>query len=69
MEHLGLVRALQYLIDNSLEMVMLVTDRYNQIAKYIAENSQRLNIFMMHGMCLKACGLTTLLLLHIHKCF
>ena len=39
MEHLGLVRALQFMTDNSLEIVMLVTDRHNQIAKYIAENS------------------------------
>ena len=37
MEHLGLVRALQFLVDNSLQVATLVTDRYNQIAKYMAE--------------------------------
>ena len=37
MEHLGLVRALQFLTDNFLEVGTLVTDRHNQIAKYIAE--------------------------------
>ena len=37
MEHLGLVRALQFLTDNSLEVATLVTDGHNQIAKYIAE--------------------------------
>ena len=59
MEHLGLVRALQFLTDNSLEVATLVTDRHNQIAKYVAEKSQRLNIFMMYGTCLKVCGLIT----------
>ena len=37
MEHLGLVRALQFLVDNLLQVATLVTDRYNQIAKYMAE--------------------------------
>ena len=37
MEHLGLVRALQFLVDNSLQVATLVTDRHNQIAKYVAE--------------------------------
>ena len=59
MEHLGLVRALQFLTDNSLEVGTLVTDRHNQIAKYIAEKSQRLNIFMMYGTFLKVCDLIT----------
>ena len=29
--------ALQFLADNSLQVATLVTDRYNQIAKYMAE--------------------------------
>ena len=37
MEHLGLVRALQSLVDNLLQVATLVTDRHNQIAKYMAE--------------------------------
>ena len=37
MEHMGLVRALQFLDDNSLQVATLVTDRHNQIAKYMAE--------------------------------
>ena len=34
---MGLVRALQFLADNSLQLATLVTDRHNQIAKYMAE--------------------------------
>ena len=34
---MGLVRALQFLADHSLRVVTLVTDRHNQIAKYMAE--------------------------------
>ena len=37
MEHMGLVRALQFLDDNSLQVATLVTDRHNQIAEYMAE--------------------------------
>ena len=37
MEHMGLVRALRFLADHSLRVVTLVTDRHNQIAKYMAE--------------------------------
>lgn len=37
MEHMGLVRALKFLADNSLHVATLVTDRHNQIAKYMAE--------------------------------
>ena len=37
MEHLGLVRALQFLADNSLPVATLITDRHNQISKYMAE--------------------------------
>ena len=37
MEHKGSVRALQFLADNSLQVATLVTDRHNQIAKYMAE--------------------------------
>ena len=37
MEHKGLARALQFLADNSLQVATLVTDRRNQIAKYMAE--------------------------------
>ena len=37
MEHLGLVRALQFLADNSLQVATLVTDRHNQIAKYMVD--------------------------------
>ena len=37
MEHQGLVRALQFLADNSLQVATLVTDRHNQIAKYMTE--------------------------------
>ena len=33
MEHKGLVRALQFLADNSLQVATLVTDRHNQIVK------------------------------------
>ena len=34
---MGLVRALQFLADNSLHVATLVTDRHIQIAKYMAE--------------------------------
>ena len=34
---MGLVRALRFLADHSLRVATLVTDRYNQIAKYMAE--------------------------------
>ena len=37
MEHKGLVRALQFLADNLLQVATLVTHRRNQIAKYMAE--------------------------------
>ena len=37
MEHMGLVRDLKFLVDNSLHVATLVMDRDNQIAKYIAE--------------------------------
>ena len=37
MEHKGLVRAVQFLADNSLQVATLVADRHNQIAKYMAE--------------------------------
>ena len=37
MEQMGLVRALQFLADNSLHVATLVTDRHIQIAKYMAE--------------------------------
>ena len=37
MEHMGLVRALRFLADHSLHVATLVTDRHNQIAKYMAE--------------------------------
>ena len=37
MEHMGLVRALRFLVDHSLRVATLVTDRHNQIAKYMAE--------------------------------
>ena len=37
MEQLGLVRALQFLADNSLPVATLITDRHNQISKYMAE--------------------------------
>ena len=37
MEHMGLVRALKFLADNSLQVATLVTDRHNQIAKYMME--------------------------------
>ena len=37
MEHMGLVRALKCLADDSLHVATLVTDRHNQIAKYMAE--------------------------------
>ena len=32
MEHLGLVRALEFLAENSLQIATLVTDRHKQIA-------------------------------------
>ena len=65
-KHLGLARALQFLTDNSLELAMLVTDRHSQIAKYIAEKSQRLHIFMIYGTCLKICGLITYYSIYIN---
>ena len=34
---MGLVRALKFLADNSLQVATLVTDRHNQIAKYMTE--------------------------------
>ena len=34
---MGLVRALRFLVDHSLRVATLVTDRHNQIAKYMAE--------------------------------
>ena len=37
MEHMGLVRALKFLADNSLRVATLVTDRHNPLAKYMAE--------------------------------
>ena len=37
MEHMGLVRTLKFLADNSLQVATLVTDRHNQIAKYMTE--------------------------------
>ena len=37
MEKFGLVKALQFLADNSLQVTTLVTDRHKQIAKYMAE--------------------------------
>ena len=41
MEHMGLVRALKFLANNSLQVATLVTDRHNQIAKYITESQAR----------------------------
>ena len=37
MEYMGLVRALRFLVDHSLRVATLVTDRHNQISKYMAE--------------------------------
>ena len=37
MEHLDLVRALKFSADNSLLVATLITDRHNQISKYMAE--------------------------------
>ena len=37
MEIFGLVNALQFLANTSLQVATLVTDRHKQIAKYIAE--------------------------------
>ena len=37
MEKFGLVNALQFLADNSLQVITLVTDGHKQIAKYMAE--------------------------------
>ena len=34
---MGLVRTLRFLSDHSLRVATLVTDRHNQIAKYMAE--------------------------------
>ena len=37
MEHKGLVKALKFLDDNSVQVKTLVTDRHKQIAKYMRE--------------------------------
>ena len=37
MEKFGLVNALKFLADNSIQASTLVTDRHKQIAKYMAE--------------------------------
>ena len=37
MERLGLVRAFEFLAENSLQIATLVTDRHKQIAKYMSE--------------------------------
>jgi len=37
MEKMGLVRSLKFLCDSSIPVATLVTDRHNQIAKYMAE--------------------------------
>jgi len=37
MEHQGLVRALDFLVENSIEVGTIITDRHKQIAKYLRE--------------------------------
>ena len=37
MEHKGLVKALKFLDDNSVQVKTIVTDRHKQIAKYMRE--------------------------------
>ena len=37
MEYQGLVRTLDFLAENSIEVGTLITDRYKQIAKYLQE--------------------------------
>ena len=38
MEYAGLVRALEFLADNSLQVGTLVTDRHKQITKYMRQS-------------------------------
>ena len=38
MEHKGLVKALKFLADSSVQVETLVTDRHKQIAKYMREH-------------------------------
>jgi len=37
MEHYGLVRVLDFLVENSIEVGTLITDRHKQIARYLRE--------------------------------
>ena len=37
MEHKGLVKALKFLADNSVQLETLITDRHKQIARYMRE--------------------------------
>ena len=38
MEHRGLVRALKFLVNSSVQVETLITDRHKQIAKYMREH-------------------------------
>ena len=48
MEHMGLVRALKLLAENSLQVATPVTDRNNQIAKYMTEVKPEIEHFFCY---------------------
>ena len=49
MEHKGLIKALKFLVDSSMQVETPVTDQHKQIAKYRGSMNHLLTIDMMCG--------------------
>lgn len=41
MEKKGLVRGIQFITDNNLEVETLITDRHSQVTKWVRENIKK----------------------------